>query len=75
MSEIKGQILGVVLVLAIFAVVGGTLYTAFSNSATKVSSKIEGSWTFPGESENDGKATQSSVTDVNLQANQGLLTF
>lgn len=74
MSEIKGQILGVVLVLAIFAVVGGTLYTAFANSAEKVSENVSGDWYF----KKDTDASQekpTSVTDVSLQANQGLLTF
>lgn len=41
MSEIKGQILGVVLVLAIFGVVGTALYSAFKTSAENVSNSIK----------------------------------
>jgi hypothetical protein len=41
MSEIKGQILGIVLVLAIFGTVAGLLVAAFKSSATSVASKIE----------------------------------
>ncbi len=40
MSEIKGQLLGILLVVAIGASVGGVLYTAFQTSATSVSNKI-----------------------------------
>ncbi len=43
MSEIKGQILGVVLVLAIFGVVGTTLYGAFASAGNKVADKISDS--------------------------------
>ncbi len=43
MSEIKGQILGVVLVLAIFGVVGTTLYGAFASAGNQVAEKISGS--------------------------------
>ncbi len=41
MSEIKGQLLGIVLVVAVFGVVGGVLVTAFSASAEKIQTKIE----------------------------------
>ena len=40
MSEIKGQILGVLLVLLIFAAVSGILITAFSNASNKISERI-----------------------------------
>ncbi|MBO4540572.1 MAG: hypothetical protein J5736_01160 [Bacilli bacterium] len=40
MSEIKGQLLGILLVVAVGASVGGILYTAFKTSANNVSSKI-----------------------------------
>ncbi len=43
MSEIKGQILGVILVLAVFGVVGTTLYTAFKTASNDVANKITGS--------------------------------
>jgi len=41
MSEIKGQLLGIVLVVAVFGVVGTVLVTAFQSAAKKVSQKIE----------------------------------
>ena len=40
MSEIKGQLLSIVLVVAVFGAVAGILLTAFRSSATSVSSKI-----------------------------------
>lgn len=42
MSEIKGQILGMLLVLMVFAVVGTAVYAAFKSSAANVSSQIDG---------------------------------
>lgn len=41
MSEIKGQILGIILVLTIFVAVGATLSTSFKNTANTVSSEID----------------------------------
>lgn len=46
MSEIKGQLLGVVLVVAIFGAIGGLLYAAFQNAAKSTASKIEETPTF-----------------------------
>ena len=40
MSEIKGQILGVILVLAVFGVVGTTLYTAFKTASNDVATSV-----------------------------------
>ena len=40
MSEIKGQILGVVLVLAIFGAIGTVLVNAFTTSATNIGDRI-----------------------------------
>jgi hypothetical protein len=40
MSEIKGQLLGIVLVVTIFGAISGILYTAFQTSAQDVASKI-----------------------------------
>ncbi len=36
MSEIKGQLLGVLLVVSIFGAIGFTLYSAFKGAADKV---------------------------------------
>ncbi len=41
MSEIKGQLLGIVLVIAIFGVVIGILTAAFTSSAETVQSRME----------------------------------
>lgn len=67
MSEIKGQLLGVLLVVAIFGAIGFTLYTAFQGAATKVS-----------ESFNKFDPTQdpaSQVTQVSTVSELGSLTF
>lgn len=42
MSEIKGQLLGVILVLIIFAAVSTTMGLVFSQSVNKVSEKYSG---------------------------------
>ena len=39
MSEIKGQILGIILVLTVFGAVGGTLVGIFRNLASTVENK------------------------------------
>lgn len=41
MSEIKGQLLGIVLVVAVFGVVGTVLVTSFETAATSLQTKIE----------------------------------
>ena len=41
MSEIKGQLLGIVLVVAIFAAVGGVLLGAFKTAASNTAEKIK----------------------------------
>jgi len=40
MSEIKGQLFGILLVVAVFGVVGGTLVNAFKEAAGAVETKI-----------------------------------
>lgn len=40
MSEIKGQILGIVLVLAIFGAVAGIMVTLFTNTAGSLEDKV-----------------------------------
>lgn len=65
MSEIKGQLLGIVLVIAVFAVVGAALVTAFSNATKKVATEIE------------KEPTGLTPTQVSTLADDGLklLTF
>lgn len=41
MSEIKGQLLGVLLVIAVFGAVSAVLFTAFKSSANKVVEKFD----------------------------------
>ncbi|MBO8427757.1 MAG: hypothetical protein IAC58_04295 [Firmicutes bacterium] len=43
MGEIKGQLLGIVLVLSIFGIVATALTTAFTNVSDDVVTKIESS--------------------------------
>lgn len=43
MGEIKGQLLGIVLVLSIFGIVATALTTAFNNVSDDVVTKIESS--------------------------------
>ena len=40
MSEIKGQLLGIILVIIIFGAVAGTLATVFTNMTNSVSSEM-----------------------------------
>lgn len=40
MSELKGQILGIVLVLAIFGSIAGVMVAMFTKTATDVESKV-----------------------------------
>ncbi|MBQ4182775.1 MAG: hypothetical protein VZR76_03740 [Candidatus Enteromonas sp.] len=46
MGEIKGQLLGIILVLTIFALVGGVMVSAFNSSTSTISSRIaaEDNW-------------------------------
>ncbi len=41
MSEIKGQLLGMLIVLGIFTAIGGTLVTAFQKEAQQITSSLE----------------------------------
>lgn len=41
MSEIKGQLLGMVLVLAIFGIIGGVLYAVFDKTANRIGEKVD----------------------------------
>lgn len=40
MSEFKGQLLGLIIVISVFGAIGGILVSAFKNSATAISDKI-----------------------------------
>ncbi len=40
MSEIKGQLLGILLVVMVFAAVGGAMVTVFTNLSDKVVSEV-----------------------------------
>ena len=39
MSEIKGQLLGIILVLVVFGAISVTMATVFKNTGTKISQK------------------------------------
>ena len=64
MSEIKGQLLGIVLVVAVFGAVGTILVSAFKQSATNLKAKIE----------TDTEPTAASVDNL-IVSNDELLTF
>ena len=77
MSEIKGQLLGIVLVVAVFGVVGGVLVTAFSKSADNISNKITKDYEYVEEG-NTGvykEKTGTSSVDNFIISNDDLLTF
>ncbi|HKL72745.1 MAG TPA: hypothetical protein VJY64_00990 [Candidatus Onthovivens sp.] len=69
MAEIKGQILGVVLVLAIFSVVAGVLYQAFSTKANEVANNITSAGTElnkPTTQENSEKNSENEFSQIDL---------
>ena len=41
MSEIKGQLLGIIIVLMVFAAVGGTMVALFGNFSGTISSHVD----------------------------------
>ena len=79
MSEIKGQILGVVLVLAIFGAIGAVLVNSFTKSAESITGQMnntDSSKTLIEESKkiNTGEGG-SSFTNNDLFNDSELLTF
>lgn len=69
MSEIKGQLLGIVLVVAIFGVVGGVLVSAFHEAADDLSDKITTT------EEPTSTYTPTNVLDNQITSNYELLSF
>ena len=66
MSEIKGQLLGIILVLAVFGVVIGALTAAFQHSAETIQTRVEEAATLNQSEEDDGP-----VVDPNARAHRG----
>ena len=68
MSEIKGQILGIILVLAIFGSIAGVLMTLFNNTASNLESKLDvkahGILSFDLKEDSHGEL---KVTEVNIR--------
>ena len=60
MSEIKGQLLGIVLVVAIFGAVAGVLLGAFKTAATNTAEKITTEPTIQEEETPEAKQFNSS---------------
>lgn len=56
MSEIKGQLLGLLLVIGVFGAISGIMIAGFKSAANKVSSNMEGS--IPSLQKDDGPYTQ-----------------
>ncbi len=79
MSEIKGQLLGIVLVVAVFGVVGGVLVTAFQASAKSIATSVQKEYN--GDVDKDGKLvgtdpTSNETDNYNsIVSNDTLLTF
>ena len=79
MSEIKGQLLGIVLVVAVFGVVGGVLVTAFKASANNIATSVKKEYN--GDVGKDGKLvgtdpTSNETDNYNsIVSNDTLLTF
>ncbi|MFA6755650.1 MAG: hypothetical protein WCR97_04000 [Bacilli bacterium] len=69
MSELKGQLLGLILVIAVFGVIAGALITAFQNSAKSVATKIEDT------GESVIPTTESSTESNSLIKEENLLFF
>ena len=77
MSEIKGQLLGIVLVVAVFGVVGGVLVTAFSKSASNISNKITKDYEYEEVNDSGVYKEKSGVSSIDnsIIKNDSLLTF
>ena len=78
MSEIKGQILGVVLVLAIFGAIGTVLVTAFTDNANNIAKKIttDTAPAYSQEASDKNKTTTGTTKLENNSLNEiELLTF
>ena len=72
MSEIKGQLLGIVLVVAVFGAIGTILVTAFTNSANNIQQAIEK------DTDENGKVTvptKGTSVDSSIISSDNLLTF
>lgn len=41
MSEFKGQLLGLIIVIGVFGAIGTVLYNAFADSAAAIADKVE----------------------------------
>lgn len=71
MSEIKGQILGVVLVLIVFGAVAAALVPAFTNASDTIADRIEGA-----ASGEEGDFVKGEEETQNYSfSNNELLTF
>ena len=72
MSEIKGQLLGIVLVVAVFGAIGTILVTAFTKSANNIQKAIEK------DTDENGKVTVPTTgtsVDSSIISSDNLLTF
>lgn len=72
MSEIKGQLLGVILVLSIFGIVSAGMISAFTTLTNKVGKKID---EVDVNQPTTKETTNQIVIDSQLLANKELLVF
>ena len=78
MSEIKGQLLGIVLVVAVFGAVGGMLLYAFQSSGKSIAEKVTTIDEVTPEDPSKvtvGTIKDSSSVDNSIISNDELLTF
>ena len=57
MSEIKGQLLGIILTVSIFGIVAAAMATAFNSASETIGSKVENVATTNIEPQTEDKAT------------------
>lgn len=75
MSEIKGQLLGIVLVVAVFGVVGTALVTAFKSSAGKIANKVDNDYTVADDGTVTGTDRKQNIENNSIISTNDLLTF
>lgn len=65
MSEIKGQLLGIIIVLMVFAAVGGAMVTLFTNFSNSIEGTVSEVVNAELASDTSTTGTQQTVEDQN----------
>lgn len=61
MSEIKGQLLGMVMVLLVFALVGGVIYTLFQDGVANLEGHMDTEFDFTKSASTSSASTQGLI--------------